>query len=89
MRFGVLGSAPPLTASVKSKLMNIESTRGFDILRFAFKISSVLKPLRAGINRRPYGSAPALLGGDKPPPLRMDLYLKVAAGFIPARIEWP
>jgi hypothetical protein len=25
-----------------------------------------------------------LAGGDKPPPLRTDFYLKVAAGFIPA-----
>jgi hypothetical protein len=30
----------------------------------------------------------ALAGGDKPPPLRTGLYLKVAAGFIPARIGW-
>jgi hypothetical protein len=26
-----------------------------------------------------------IAGRDKPPPLRMDLYLKVAAGFIPAQ----
>jgi len=47
--------------------------------------SGGFKPLRAGINLRPYDSASALLGGDKPPPLRMDLYLKVAAGLIPAQ----
>jgi hypothetical protein len=28
-------------------------------------------------------------GGDKPPPLRTNLDPKVAAGFIPGRIEWP
>jgi hypothetical protein len=29
----------------------------------------------------------ARVGRDKPPPLRTDLYLKIAAGFIPAQYQ--